>query len=585
MAPVKKKKKNSVASKSTLKQVISGKKQLKKGEKTGLAAESTSEEVVSDKKIMEDEKESVPTPVVKKPCTWLKLDRLDPQIGSKSSLQSSKQGKEAKFTTQVQAIKDNKRKRQDKGEERGNYDPNFYEKHIDSRLEKKEKGIVNDGHEDTKERDEESGKNLGGLIFMCNAKTKPDCFNYQVMGVSANKKEVVMSIKPGLILFLYDYDLKLMYGVYEASSAGGMKLEPAAFGGAFPAQVRFILHKACLPLPESMFKKAIKDSYDERTRKFRTELTVKQVKHLIDLFCTTPRLLPNSKSVVQEGNPIICPVPAATLLSEESLTRQRYLNNYGVTDTGGKSIPLHHDKQFSDYHVFSNAVLPRDPLFLTEQEYRNNGLRQGRHLSTTAGDDVSQTWEPNKLDHELKQLLRNRASMSIDSAVPQREVNQPDPFFLSEKEYRIYGLRGTQQILNAASPRMTTNEIVDYSGKDAYDPYDDSTTSLVNRYLALPRTTAVPAELYPHAGREPYINDLNHMKNHPRRTMPDGERAFASYTLHEQSDFNQRPYSLNASREPSQFNQGFCLQGANDLTSAPVSHRYSFAGPSLSQHR
>ncbi|KAK6141306.1 hypothetical protein DH2020_024942 [Rehmannia glutinosa] len=83
------------------------------------------------------------------------------------------------------------------------------------------------------------------------------------------------------------------------------------------------------------------------------------------------------------------------------------------------------------------------------------------------------------------------------------------------------------------------------SGNDAYDPYGEATTSLVNRYLSMPMAPAVPAESYP-----------NHMNTHPR-TIPDSERAFATYNSHEQSDFNQRPYSLSASREPSVFNQRF----------------------------
>lgn len=249
------------------------------------------------------------------------------------------------------------------------------------------------------------------------------------------------------------------------------------------------------------------------------------------MFNPAPSLNRNGKSVVQEQ--MVYPIPPATSLGEESFMRQRH----SIKRSQGKSNRLH------------SPVPPRDLLFLSEEEYRSNGLQQGRHI-----DGV----RPHKLDLALKHLLRNPASASIDSPLRQREINQPrGPLYPSEAEYRNYGLRNPQLAPNATSPMV-----------NSHNPYDEDTTSLVNRYLSLPMTSTVSAELYHPIGRESYY-------------MSD--RAFPPHNSREQSVFNQRSYSLNASSELSR--GSVYLHREADVTSAPVSHRYSFAGPSLSQHR
>lgn len=81
---------------------------------------------------------------------------------------------------------------------------------------------------------------FAGLIFMCNSATKQDCFRYHVFGMPSAKMELVQKVHPGMKLFLFDSDLRLMYGIYNAASRGGNKLEQNAFRGSkksFPAQV------------------------------------------------------------------------------------------------------------------------------------------------------------------------------------------------------------------------------------------------------------------------------------------------------------------------------------------------------------
>ncbi|XAR58490.1 hypothetical protein NMG60_11013898 [Bertholletia excelsa] len=472
-----------------------------------------------------------------------------PKIVKKSFKENSTQAKVAEVTPVVKARDEDKRKTIGEGKKQESN-------------QQKNKKLLN-GSEEKKSADQKLGERLdqeavedfAGLIFMCNSKTKPDCFRYHVMGVSTAKQELVMGIKPGLKLFLYDYDARLLYGIYKASSAGGMRLEPAAFGGGFPVQVRFKVQKDCLPLPENVFKKAIKESYNEKTRKFKTELTSQQVKKLIELFQTPPLLHSHSQYSVQAPQPIPLLPPVATRFGENAHREKKNGNNY----TGDEPTRHHASSDYEGNLIPRHTISPMDiaspnPLFLSEKEYRNYGLRREKQMIPPMSGDGTQ-----------------------------KSTTALNPLFLSEKEYRTYGLRRETHIAVTSSlgTASTASENYprdpyychDYGGSSTLvDPYYrrdyGGSSSLVDQCLPPP---AVPSESYSMTAREIDKNDhyINgDTRQHQKRMVYDeAERPYSDYASRALSDYNQEYHHLG---------------GQPEATSASVSSRYSFAGPPLS---
>lgn len=121
-----------------------------------------------------------------------------------------------------------------------------------------------------------------GLIYLCYEADRMEFFKYRVLAVTEKEKYIMDMITTGMYIFFYDIDLKLLYGIYAASSSVAFMLEPrASFGGCRPWQVKFHIEKHCLPLHKDVFKASIKDNCI-------AALNAEQVHKLVSLFNQLP---------------------------------------------------------------------------------------------------------------------------------------------------------------------------------------------------------------------------------------------------------------------------------------------------------
>ncbi len=73
-------------------------------------------------------------------------------------------------------------------------------------------------------------------IWLCSDRTEKECLSRNLFG--AKNDSLLKRVRAGDICFLYNYETSVLFGVFVAVSDPGWDLEPKAWGGQFPYQIR-----------------------------------------------------------------------------------------------------------------------------------------------------------------------------------------------------------------------------------------------------------------------------------------------------------------------------------------------------------
>lgn len=85
-----------------------------------------------------------------------------------------------------------------------------------------------------------------GAIFMCSTSTKEECLRRNLFGLPLSSASFVKAVRSGMILFLFEYERRMLFGVFEAVSDGQLNIVRHAYRSSsssssssksFPAQV------------------------------------------------------------------------------------------------------------------------------------------------------------------------------------------------------------------------------------------------------------------------------------------------------------------------------------------------------------
>ena len=79
---------------------------------------------------------------------------------------------------------------------------------------------------------------MSAFIFRCNEKTFQECLDRNLFGELEEYLPFIKQLDVGSSVFLYNTTNWNLYGIFKATSQSDKHIEPQAWGGKFPAQIK-----------------------------------------------------------------------------------------------------------------------------------------------------------------------------------------------------------------------------------------------------------------------------------------------------------------------------------------------------------
>jgi hypothetical protein len=130
-----------------------------------------------------------------------------------------------------------------------------------------------------------------GHVFVCTNNTVEECFSRSLFGAPISMWTEVSKIHNNHAIFLFRRTINhpVMYGVFLADGAPGLNLEPLAWGGKLPAQVRVKQYFKFSPIPFRTTKKIFEGN--DKGTKIGLQTTAEQTLDLITKFILHTRIV------------------------------------------------------------------------------------------------------------------------------------------------------------------------------------------------------------------------------------------------------------------------------------------------------